>query len=89
MASIKKLKKAVNQLFDEIIYDIELYVGSNLEKNHFDSIDLYERIYASKLKYLEKINQKLDKQSSKEIWDHLIREIDGFNQELCKIISKT
>lgn len=89
MASVRKFKKSMNQLFDEINYDIELYVGSNLDKSHFDAIDLYERLYVSKLKYSEKINQKLDKLSYKKIWNSLVHEIDDFNKELCEIISKS
>ena len=90
MASVKHVKKFINTIIDEINYDIELYVGLNLEKNHFESQELYEEVYQTRIKYLEKINEKgLTKEGYKKIIDSFLHEVHALNEKLCKLISKS
>jgi predicted metal-dependent phosphoesterase TrpH len=90
MASVKHLKKFVNTIVDEINYDIELYVGLNLDKNHFEAQELYEEVYKTREKYLEKVNTKgLDKAGYKKIIDEFLHDVNALNEKLCKLIGKS
>ncbi len=90
MASIKDLKKNINKIIDEINYDIELYVGLNLDKNHYEAQELYEQVYNTRIKYLEKINAKdLGKQEYKTIYNDFLHEVDELNIRLCKLIGNS
>lgn len=90
MSSIRELKKNVNRLADEITYDIELYVGMNLDKNHFESQKLYEEVYDLRREFLERINRasECDKGEYKTIQNDFVKRLDQLNQRLCEIISK-
>ncbi len=90
MASVKHLKKFINAIVDEINYDIELYVGLNLDKNHFEAQELYEEVYNTRNKYLEKVNEKgLDKVGFKKLIDEFLHDIHALNEKLCKLIGKS
>ena len=90
MASVRELKKFVNKMVDEINYDIELYVGLNLDKNHFEAQAIYEEVYELKVKYLEMLNVKdMDKEKYRKLTDEFLKEIDLLNQKLCKLIGNS
>ena len=90
MASVRELKKFVNKIVDEINYDIELYVGLNLDKNHFEAQAIYEEVYELKTKYLELINAKdISKDGYKTMTADFLSEVDVLNQKLCKLIGNS
>lgn len=90
MSSVKDFKKFINNIIDEINYDIELYVGLNLDKNHYQSQQLYEQVHNTRVKYLEKINaQGLTKADYKAIYDEFLLDVDNLNKQLCQLISKS
>jgi len=90
MASIKDLKKFINSIIDEINYDIELYVGLNLDKNHTEAQELYGDVYTTRIKYLQKVNEKgLNKKDYKKIEEDFLYEVDELNKRLCKIIGNS
>ncbi len=90
MASIRQLKKIINGIIDELNYDIELFVGLNLDRNHYESQQLYEEVYLTRVKYLEKIKQKgLTKVEYRQILDEFIKEVDELNRKLVQIINKS
>ncbi|HON19629.1 MAG TPA: hypothetical protein PK990_10755 [Salinivirgaceae bacterium] len=87
MASIKQLKKIINSVIDEINYDIELFVGLNLDKNHYKAQQLYEEVYLVRVKYLEKVQQiGLSKNDYRSILEEFYKEVDRLNQQLVEII---
>lgn len=90
MTSIKDLKKFINVIIDEINYDIELYVGLNLDKNHIEAQELYGDVYNTRIKYLQKVNEKgLSKRDYKKIEKDFIHEVDELNKRLCNIIGNS